>query len=414
MSDFKLPDVGEGISEAELLEWHVAVGDAVDEDQVVASVNTDKVSFELPSPRSGTIEELCWSEGDIVPVGAVLLRFVASLEERGAAPDRTPRSDQVVAASSDGSTPKVPSPSADRTQRPPAAPSTRRYAAERGVDLSSVVATGPGGRALRADVDAALAVTAGTVGEGRAVGAGVSGATGGGPDRTLEALRGVRGVVARKMLEASQTTATATSTFEVDGDGILGILEEFRASPLDGSVRLTPLAVIAKCVARALTVHPRFNATVTDDGSGIHLHRDVDLSIAVAAEEGLTVPVVRGADRLTLTELAASIHDLADRARSGRLTAADLQGGTFTVSSTGGIERLRMVSTTPIINLPQTAILWVSRIQDRPRVRDGVLEAGPVMTVSVSFDHRFIDGADVTAFMNTLSALLERPVGALA
>lgn len=410
MSDFKLPDVGEGISEAELLEWHVSVGDVVEEHQVVASISTDKVNVELPSPRAGAVVEICWSEGDIIPVGAVLLRFGATDPDAAPAPavesaaasatPATPVLDDgdgaALAGEGEGRSHRAPGP-------PPAAPSTRRYAAERGIDLTLVVASGPGGRVLRADIDAALAVGAAREVELEPLTSG-----------RFIPLRGVRGVMARRMLESAQRTATSTSTFEVEADGIIQVLEDLRDSEVLEGSRLSPLAVIAKCTAAALVRHPRFNSTIAEGGSGIHVHESVDLSIAVASEEGLTVPVVRGAERCSLTELAARIRDLAERARAGRLEAAELRGGTFTVSSTGGIERLRMVSTTPIINLPQTAILWVSRIEDRPRVRHGVLEAGPMMTASVSFDHRFIDGAEVTAFMNTLSNLFERPLQALA
>jgi pyruvate/2-oxoglutarate dehydrogenase complex dihydrolipoamide acyltransferase (E2) component len=216
------------------------------------------------------------------------------------------------------------------------------------------------------------------------------------------------------MAASSQQAATSTSTFEIDADEIVRLLEEFESSPRQDEVKLTPLAVVAKCTAVALGLHPRFNATIADDASGLHLHRGVHLGVAVAATEGLTVPVIRDADRMTVVELAAGIREIAGRARTGSLAVAELQGGTFTISSTGGLEQTRIVSTTPIINLPQTAILWVSRIEDRPRVREGVLEAGPMMTASVSFDHRFIDGAEVTAFINCLGAFLEQPFGALA
>jgi pyruvate/2-oxoglutarate dehydrogenase complex dihydrolipoamide acyltransferase (E2) component len=420
MSDFKLPDVGEGISEAELLEWRVAVGDSVAEDDIIAFVSTDKVNVELPSPRAGTIAELCWKEGDIVPVGAVLVRYGTGDEAPSGSvaqdPAGTAGASPAGGRSSTAPGSSSPSPSA----RPsglaaPAAPSTRRYAAERGVDIATVLGSGPAGRVLREDIDAAVGSTSARPAHDGVAARGAeltperhSGAS------SFEALRGVRAVVARRMAVSAQQTATATSTFEVDGDGILRLLDDIRGSSQAGEAKMTPLAVVAKCAAAALRQHPRFNSTIAEDGSGIHLHSDVNLSIAVASEDGLTVPVVRRADRMTVSQLAAAIQDLAERARNGRLTAGDLQDGTFTVSSTGGIERLRMVSTTPILNLPQTAMLWVSRIEDRPRVRAGVLEAGPVMSVSVSFDHRFIDGADVTSFMNTLSSFFERPVGALA
>lgn len=394
--EFKLPDVGEGISEAELIEWRVAVGDIVDEDQIIAFIGTDKVNVELPSPRAGTIVELCWAEGDIVPVGSVLVRY-GVVGDAPAAPVAT------APAVLTRSAPPV-APAAIRAgARAPAAPSTRRYAADQRVDLATVTGTGPGGRILRSDVDVARGMgTAGTPTRSATV------------ESIFEPLRGVRSVVARRMAASVQQTATSTSTFDVHADGIVGLIDEFQRSPRHDETKLTALAVVAKCTAAALMLHPRLNATIAGDASGLHLHSGVHLSVAVASGEGLTVPVVRDADRRTVVELAIAIRDIAHRARSGELGLADLQGGTFTVSSTGGLEQARIISTTPIINLPQTAILWVSRIDDRPRVRDGVLESGPMMTASVSFDHRFIDGAEVTAFINTLADFLERPLAAMA
>jgi pyruvate/2-oxoglutarate dehydrogenase complex dihydrolipoamide acyltransferase (E2) component len=406
-NDFKLPDVGEGISQAELLEWRVAVGDDVAEDQIVAFVSTDKVNVELPSPRAGTVEELCWNEGDIVPVGSVLIRFQAEgLTSELTAVEAPKRSEDHEKAAVDASHDRRVEVQTTTSLglNAPAAPSTRRYAAERGIELATIAGSGPGGRILRSDVDRAAtrsASIAPSVGPRSA-------------ESTFEPLRGVRSVVARRMAASSQQAATSTSTFEIHADEIVRLLEAFQRSPRQDAVKLTPLAVVAKCTAVALTMHPRFNATVADDASGLHLHRGVHLGVAVAAKEGLTVPVIRDADRMTVVELAASIREIAGRARTGSLAVAELQGGTFTISSTGGLEQTRIVSTTPIINLPQTAILWVSRIEDRPRVRQGVLGAGPMMTASVSFDHRFIDGAEVTEFINCLGAFLEQPLGALA
>lgn len=415
MAVFKLPDVGEGISEAELIEWRVAVGDEVDEDQIVAFIGTDKVNVELPSPRAGRVAELCWAEGDIVPVGEVLIRFT---DPADAAPVAIREQPAPAAAAPATAAPEAPSPVAAPPGGSPvtvpvvAAPSTRRYAAELGVELVGVVGTGPGGRILREDVDAVAGASAAPPPPSRPVQPPSTSREG--PASELEPLRGVRSVASRRMAAAAQQTAASTTTFEVDADGVRTLLEQVRACPGGDQVKLTPLAVMAKCVAAALLHHPRFNATITEDGTGLHLHRDVHLGVAVASTEGLTVPVVREANRLTLLELAAAIQDVAARARSGSLEVAELQGGSFTVSSTGGLEQARIVSTTPLINLPQTAIVWFSRIEDRPRVRDGALEVGPMLTASVTFDHRFIDGAEITAFVNTLAALLERPVGALA
>jgi pyruvate/2-oxoglutarate dehydrogenase complex dihydrolipoamide acyltransferase (E2) component len=173
------------------------------------------------------------------------------------------------------------------------------------------------------------------------------------------------------------------------------------------------LHLIAKCVAAALVRHERFNATIDEDTQELLLRESADLGIAVAAADRLVVPVVYGADQRLLFDLVRAMDDHARRAREGRLLLSELSGGSFTVSSTGGMERATMLSTRPIINPPQTATLWVSRIIDRPRVIQGALSAGPMLTASLSFDHRFIDGAEAVRFINDLADLLEHPERAL-
>ena len=176
---------------------------------------------------------------------------------------------------------------------------------------------------------------------------------------------------------------------------------------------VSPLPLIAKCLCAALDRHERFNATIDEAGGALLPHAGVDLGIAMAAKDGLLVPVLRGLDQTPLDAAEAAIDAMAARARAGELQTADLQGGSFTLSSTGGLEQSTIVSTRPIINPPQTAILWVSRIVVRPRVRADELEAGPMLALSLSFDHRYIDGAEATYFINDLVAFLEAPETAI-
>jgi pyruvate dehydrogenase E2 component (dihydrolipoamide acetyltransferase) len=373
--DFRLPDIGEGLSEAELLGWLVEVGDAINEGDDVATISTDKVNVDLPSPRSGVVVELPWSIGDIIPVGDVLMRIEDSAEAtQTSSASETDRAPATVTSA----------PAPEQQQNVMAAPALRRYAKEHGVDLSLVTATGPNGQLLRADVDAFLQQESG--------------------DSTVERFRlsGARLAAAKRLAESNRTLATATQTFEVFADRILAAVDQLADERNEGAPKITPLPVIAKCVADVLAGHAKFNATIDESGEGLLLHRSVNLGIAVDSPAGLMVPVVRDVRSKDVVTLAAEILEVAERARADALTLEDVRGATFTVSSTGGLERTTMVATTPVINLPNIATLWVSRITDRPRVVSGALEAGPVMACTLSFDHRYIDGAEGTAFINDL------------
>jgi pyruvate dehydrogenase E2 component (dihydrolipoamide acetyltransferase) len=375
MFEFRLPDVGEGIHEAELLEWRVAPGDRVKEGDEIAVINTDKITVELPSPRAGVITAIHGAVGDVIEVGTVLVEIDP---EDGDQP--LPEPDLVPQARK----------AAKKTARKSAkdivvaAPAVRRLAKEMGVDLSAVHGSGPDGHILAADVEAAIAPA--------------------GKTRRLP-LTGARAVAARQLAASLHTTATTTTSFEATGDGLTRAMARHAVSPL-------PL--IAKCLGAALRRHERFNATIDEADNALLPQDGVDLGIAMAAKDGLMVPVFRGLDQSPLETVAKAIDETAARARAGKLQSRDLQGGGFTLSSTGGLEEATIVSTRPIINPPQTAILWVSRMVVRPRVVAGVLEAGPMLALSLSFDHRYIDGAEATHFINDLVAFIEEPDTALA
>lgn len=410
MRAFHLPDVGEGISEGQLLEWFVAVGDHVVEGQVVAEVATDKVTVELPSPADGTVTSLHAQEGDVVPVGDVLLVLDGDGSEADpraatAGHQTVPPAEAAPEPVAGTAPPSAADPLAERLGRVVAAPSTRRYAAERGVDLVSVQGTGPGGRIIRADVEAAASGPP----------AGATSPTGSPPGATRRvSLRGVRAASFEHMARSARTAATSTTTFEVDGDGLLDLVATLRPEAEARGVRVTPVTVVAACVAAVLGRHERFNATIDEESRELVIHDRVDLGVAVATDDGLVVPVLRDVAGRRVLDLATDLARMATRARAKELGLDDLRGGTFTLSSTGSIETATIVSAQPILNLPQVATLWVSRVIDRPRVRDGVLEAGPVLTASLSFDHRVVDGAEVTLLVNDLADLLAAPARGLA
>jgi pyruvate dehydrogenase E2 component (dihydrolipoamide acetyltransferase) len=228
------------------------------------------------------------------------------------------------------------------------------------------------------------------------------------------ALSGPRAIAAERLAQSVRTLAHSTMNFEARGDEFRALLDTLAPDAVRRQVKLTPVALIAKCVAAALRHHPRFNAVIDEASGDLLQHRAVDMGIAVAAPSGLVVPVVRDAAQRSLFEVAGAVADVAERAREGRLRVADVQGGTFTLSSTGGLERATILSTRPIVNAPQTAILWISRLTERPRATDGALSVGPMFSCSVSFDHRYIDGAEATLFVNDVAEMLERPERALA
>ncbi len=392
MYEFKLPDIGEGLHEAELLEWDVKVGDTVAEGDAVAQISTDKVNVELPSPCAGVVLELPWNSGDVIEVGQVLMRI-----------------DDGQAEASDTVAEKAPAEEAQRAhpieqdspRRVKAGPAVRRYAAEKNVDLSLVEPSGDSGQTVAQDIDDYLARSTDSIPGGET----------GGPVHVK--LSGPRLAAARKLEESSRTLATTTISFDVVADALMAEFVNVRKEAELQSVKLTPLALIAKCVCHALKEHPHFNANIDEEDRALDVYEAKHLGTAVDTPDGLMVPVIPDVGDKSVIQLARDIAAIAERARSGSLSVTELKGSTFTISSTGGLERATLTSTAPVINLPNVATLWLSRITDRPRVIDGVLSAGPMMACSLSFDHRFLHGADGTAFINTLDDIFRNPEQAL-
>lgn len=415
MNNFILPDVGEGIHEAELVEWQVAVGATVREGDPIAVVNTDKVTVELPSPCDGVVAALPWQPGDIISVGSVLMSFasaegatVAATGSGAATAAGVPSPAVTPAPTAAGPSIGAPASPAPRVSvAPMAAPSTRRLAWELGVDLTGVVGTGPAGRILRDDVLAAADTSAGAM-------SAVSSFEPSSGEPQRERLSGVRAVMFRKMASSSAQLATTTSTFRVEVSALETLVRDLAPDAERRGVKLSPLTVVGLCCARLVPLHPRFNARFDETTNDLLIYPTANLGIAVASPAGLVVPVLHDAGAGGLFQFATRLADLTDRARRGALTAADLQGATFSVSSTGGLERCHMLSTQPIIDAPQTALLWFSRVRDEAIVRDGAVVPGRTMVCSLSFDHRYIDGAEATEFINQLTDYLEQPVRILA
>ena len=396
MYEFKLPDVGEGLHEAELLEWDVDIGDTVAEGDAVAQVSTDKVNVELPAPCAGVIADLPWSPGDIILVGEILMRIDDGKGEQ---------SETVVEQARAAETDTAPVAEQAQRKKVKASPAVRRYAAEKKVDLTLIDPSGAGDLVVQQDIDDYLArsIVPELIVEPSIDSGGV----------TRIKLSGSRLVAAQKLEESSRTLATATLSFDIVADALMAEFLKVKDEAEQQSVQLTPLALIAKCVCRALKEHPKFNATIVEEDRALEVYAAIHLGAAVDTSDGLVVPVIRDVGNRSIIQIARDIATIAEGARSGSLAVADFKGSTFTISSTGGLEHATMTSTTPVINLPNVATLWVSRIKNRPRVIDGSLSAGPMMACSLSFDHRFLHGADGTAFINTLDEVFRDPAQGL-
>jgi pyruvate dehydrogenase E2 component (dihydrolipoamide acetyltransferase) len=362
---FKLPDLGEGLTEGEVARWLVSEGQEVAEDDPLVEIQTDKATVEIPSPHGGTVLRILAGEGEVVPVGSVLVVIGEPGEplpwpvEASRAGDRAGGAD--AAAPGDAAAPTP----AGRAQ---ATPLVRRIAQELGVDLGALAGTGPGGRITEADVRAAAGGT--SLAEGH-----------------REPLRGVRRLIAEHMARAHREVPPVTWVEECD----------FEAVDMD---RL--LATVVKACATSLAAYPELNARIEPDAI-VYLDR-YDIGVAVQTEQGLVVPVVRGAGLLGVEELDAEIRRLADGARAGTLKPQEVRGSTFTVTSAG---KLAGLFQTPIVNHPEVAILSIGRIAPRPVVRGGEVVVRRTGTLAVTFDHRVVDGARAAEFGLAVIARLQ-------
>ena len=354
--EFKLPDLGEGLTEGEVARWLVAEGDEIAEDAPLVEIQTDKTTVEIPSPAAGKVARILVAEGDVVPVGTVLVVI-------GDGPVREPRG----LAQAEVRPAVAAAPQVERVQ---ATPLVRKIAQELGVDLASVTPSGPGGRVTEADVRSAASNSLLQAPEGR-----------------REKVRGVRRQIAEHLTRAHHEVPAVTYVEECDFS--------------DVDLKLL-LPTVLKATAAALQEFPELNARLEGDEI-VYLDR-YDLGVAVQTDQGLLVPVVRDCDTRSLDELDVEVRRLAEAAQAGKLTPEELRGGTFTVTSAG---RSAGLFVTPLINHPEVAILGVHRIEDRAVVRDGAIVVRKMGNVSVTFDHRVIDGKRAADFGLAVIELLE-------
>lgn len=419
----KLPDVGEGVAEAEVVGWHVKVGATVAEDDPLVDVMTDKVTVEIPSPRAGRVLAMTGGPGDKVRVGAELL--VLEVDGDGeAAPQENAGSVGAAIPPAEAPTVPAPAPAAVKTvqvsgpsprktsHRPPAfttrppggplaSPAVRRRAHELGIALQFIPGTGPGGRIGHADVDAYVAsggrtaVTAPDRGEAARL-------------QGIEEVKiiGLRRRIAERMQESKRRIPHYSYVEELDVTALEELRGHLNARHGADRPRLTLLPFLIRALVRALPRFPQINALFDDEAGIVRRHAAVHIGIATQTSQGLMVPVVRHAEGMGLWEAASEIVRLAAATREGKATRDELSGSTITITSLGPIGG---IVTTPVINYPEVAIVGVNRIVERPVVRGGQIVVRKMMNLSCSFDHRVVDGWDAAEFVQELKGLLEQP-----
>ena len=409
MIEFKLPDVGEGIAEGEIVKWLVTEGQVVEEHQFVVEVMTDKATVEIPAPASGTLTRQLAAAGETVPVGTVIFHLATA----GAAPSAAPAPQPVAVGAAASATTATSSTSTTSSSKVLAVPSARRVARELGIDLGQVTGTGRNGVVRRADVEAFAASGAPAPAAPQA-----APATSAAPAASLPGMgeeqrvpfRGVRRKISEAMVRSKQTAIHFTVVEEVDVTNLVALRAKAKAIGAERGIKVTYMPFIMKAVASGLAEHRMLNGRLDEAAEEIVLPAQVNLGIATDTPNGLIVPVVPDVQAKGLLQLAAELQDLAARTRSGQVKPAELQGSTFTITNAGNIGG---TLATPIINWPDIASLGVHRIVKRPGVvetPDGdVIEVRQYMNLSCSVDHRLADGADAARFLAYLRKILEEP-----
>ena len=422
---FKLPDIGEGIAEAEIVAWHVKVGDTVEEDQQLADMMTDKATVEMESPVAGVVKSLAGEVGDQIAIGSVLVEIETSGDAPAAAPAREEKVEQPLADGAEAPTAEqeeaipvmavepepAPAPAPKAAPKPEpevtavahgakvlASPAVRQRARDLGIDLGQVKTASD--RIRHADLDAYLLYNGGNVsGRGAATRS----------DETIKVV-GLRRKIAENMQEAKRRIPHFTLVEEFD----VTDLEETRAMmnrDRGDNPKLTVLPFLIAAMAKALPEWPMLNATFDDDAGVITRHGALNLGMATQTPNGLMVAVIRDAQNKSVWQLAREILRLADAARTGKATREELSGSSITLSSLGPMGG---VTSTPVINRPEVAIIAVNKVREMPVIVDGELEARKLMNLSVSCDHRVVDGWDAASFMQTLKGYIENPIRLLS
>ncbi|MEO1641715.1 MAG: dihydrolipoamide acetyltransferase family protein [Pseudomonadota bacterium] len=417
----KMPDIGEGVAEAELVEWTIEVGTQVREDDVLASVMTDKATVEIPAPRDGKIIWLGAEIGETVAVGSPIIRMevdgegniqpgepLEAVKAEKPAPEPEPKPEPAPEPKSKPepvapvvkSTSPPPAPRRVAGEKPLAAPSVRRRAMDAGVDLRRVAGSGPAGRILHEDLDIYLSASDADVtpAASNALKA----------DTSVKEIKvvGLRRKIAEQMSRAKSRIPHITYVDEIDVTAVEELRERLNNERKEGQAKLTLLPFLMRAMAKAIKEQPQMNARFDDEAGVIHQSGGLHMGVAAQTDNGLVVPVVRHVEAKSLRECAAEVARLAEAARTGTASRKELSGSTITITSLG---KLGGIVTTPVINHPEVAIVGVNKMRTLPVWQDGEFVPRKMMNLSSSFDHRVIDGWDAAVFVQRIKGLLESP-----
>ncbi|MEX5341801.1 dihydrolipoamide acetyltransferase family protein [Pseudomonas sp. I2] len=409
----KMPDIGEGIAQVELVEWFVKVGDMIAEDQVVADVMTDKATVEIPSPVSGKVLSLGGQPGEVMAVGSELIRIEVEgsgnhvdepqarpLAAEAAPPPAEPAPHvEAQAPVAHASAPAAPIVPRQAHEKPLASPAVRKRALDAGIELRYVHGSGPAGRILHEDLDAFMRKPQTSAGQ----------APGGYAKRTDSEqvpVIGLRRKIAQRMQDAKRRVAHFSYVEEIDVTALEALRQQLNQKHGDSRGKLTLLPFLVRAMVVALRDFPQINATYDDEAQVITRHGAVHVGIATQGDNGLMVPVLRHAEAGSLWSNASEIARLAHAARSNKASREELSGSTITLTSLGA---LGGIASTPVVNTPEVAIVGVNRIVERPMVIDGQIVVRKMMNLSSSFDHRVVDGMDAALFIQAVRGLLEQP-----
>ncbi|HMK69415.1 MAG TPA: 2-oxoglutarate dehydrogenase complex dihydrolipoyllysine-residue succinyltransferase [Xanthobacteraceae bacterium] len=406
MAEIRVPALGESVTEATIGKWFKKPGDVVAVDEPLVELETDKVTIEVPAPATGVLTDIAVKDGDTVAVGALL---GAIKEGAGIAPARTPaKPAEAVPPTSQAVAPK-PAVAKAPPPEPPLAPSVRKLAAETGIEVAAVPGTGKDGRVTKGDLLAAIERAAAQPTPVAAAAVSIQARAPSPPDDAAREERvrmtRLRQTIARRLKDAQNTAAMLTTFNEVDMTHVMGLRSQYRELfEKKHGVKLGFMGFFVRACVQALKEIPAVNAEI--DGTDIIYKNYYHIGIAVGAERGLVVPVVRDCDVKTIAEIEKAIADFGRRARDGALKIEELQGGTFSITN-GGIYGSLM--STPILNAPQSGILGMHKIQERPMVVNGKIEARPMMYLALSYDHRIVDGREAVTFLVRVKEVLEEP-----
>lgn len=418
---FNFPDIGEGLEEGTILEWYVTKGQSVSTGDSLVKMETDKVVADIPTPKTGTIVALFGEVGDIVKVGNPLVEieiegvFAENAQEE-AKKEFTPESEEkaetvvgtmemasksaVLPASSEGTPESQPKEEKPR-RKALSTPVARAMAKERGIDINEVDGTGPSGRVTKTDIENHKTVK-------KSASAKIS--IDETDDVTYVPLTQIRKTIAKNMIASKHNAAHMSVFEEVEISDLIKVREKYKARYAERGVKLTYLSFIVKATVNALKQHKQLNSQIDMENDRMILNNRYNISLAVDTPAGLVVPVIRDADRLSIFEIAQRIDEISEKARKRELTLDDMKGGTFSITNFGSIGG---IFATPVINYPQAAILGVGRIMKTPVVKNDELAVGNVLALSLSVDHRIVDGGEVTRFITKVMEYLEDPMALL-